>query len=299
MIVRSTHRASFRVWLWAAVLTSAPVSASAEPDAKPAIAPKPAALDCSRAGKRKVRAAAEKAVRAKAYKNAIALLEPFASGCPDSGDAAVESAWLAGDLAVAYQRDGQALACKRLMERLVFPKSDAAQQGDAKLMSALQFNLDQCQKAFDAEYAALRAEACSIAPRDAIAAASIPEPLLPSGAQAACLALVPTDAPNKAGKHGKDGAEDVSCPALVLVTKAKSGAKSRRVLGTPFADQTFCCGLHRVEVGSKDGQALVRVSAGEWVRECQGGTATASLDGIFAWSTSALRLVLDASNMLW
>jgi hypothetical protein len=68
----------------------------------------PATQDCSKAAKRKARSAADKAVRAKDYAKAIALLEPFVHACSDVEDP-VGSAWLAGELAVAYEKNGTAL----------------------------------------------------------------------------------------------------------------------------------------------------------------------------------------------
>jgi len=69
-------------------------------------APKATKADCSKPAVRKARAEADKAVRAKEYPKAIALLEPVVRGC-ETEMSPTEHAWLAGDLAVAYDRNGQ------------------------------------------------------------------------------------------------------------------------------------------------------------------------------------------------
>jgi len=279
----------------AGVLLLGSGTAFADKPAKPA-APK---VDCSTNAKRKARGVADKAVKAKDYKLAIATLEPYASTCSTSGDEAIETAWLVGDLAVAYELNGDYVACKAAMEPLVFPKSDVSRSGSAKLASALQYNLDHCQKKFDAEYATLKSAPCPFAVDGSSGAATAPASLLPKGATAACVALVePVDKPAPT-KHDDDDLAPVSCPVVALVSKGAGAKLTRRVLGKAGDDETFCCGFNKISVGVKAGKTLVRVGADTWVRECHGGTATTSLDRIFELKDNALEVVVDASVVLW
>lgn len=267
----------------------------ADKDTKPT-APK---LDCSTAAKRKARGVADKAVKAKDYKLAIATLAPYASTCSSSGDEAIETAWLRGDLAVAYELSGDYVACKAMMEPLVFPKSDVSRNGSDKLTSALQYNLDQCEKKLDDEFAALRSDACPFKVDDSDGAVAAPGSLVPKGATAACVAFVSAEDKPAAKKPDDDDLRPVSCPAIALVSKGPGAKLTRRVLGKPSDDETFCCGFNRLAVGVKAGQSLIRVSADTWVRECHGGTATTSLDKIFELKNNTLSIVVDASNGLW
>ena len=255
-------------------------------------------VDCTMAAKRKARGVADKAVKAKDYKLAIATLAPYAATCSSSGDEAIETAWLIGDLAVAYELNGDYVACKAAVEPLVFPKSDVSRAGSDKLSSALQYNLDQCQKKLDDSYAALKSNSCPFAIDDSTVAAAVPASLVPKGATAACVALVGPD-DKRAGAKPDDDLPPVSCPVIALVAKGPGAKLTRRVLGKPSDDETFCCGFNKIAVGVKAGQSLIRVGADSWVRECHGGTATTSLDKIFELKNNALSVVVDASNVLW
>ena len=267
----------------------------ADKDAKPAD-PK---VDCTMAAKRKARGVADKAVKAKDYKLAIATLAPYAASCSSSGDEAIETAWLIGDLAVAYELNGDYVACKAAVEPLVFPKSDVARAGTEKLASALQYNLDHCEKKLDDSYALLKSNACPFEIDDSTVAAAVPASLVPKGATAACVALVSPDDKRGAAKPDDGDLPPVSCPVIALVAKGAGAKLTRRVLGKPSDDETFCCGFNKIAVGVKAGQSLIRVGADSWVRECHGGTATTSLDKIFELKNNALSIVIDASNILW
>jgi len=262
--------------------------------------------ECSKASMRKARAAADKSARAKDYAKAIATLEAARKACDGASPDAVEEAWLVGDLAVAYWKSGNLLACRQLMEEETFPKSDASRAGNDKLMGALEYNLEQCEKAFDAQYAALKSDACPLTIDDAAAAAALPASLFPKGATAACVAIVPDPtppaAPAAAAGDDVDADSDVSCPRLAVVSKGKGGKIDRKLLGagdSNLVDFNFCCGLNTIAVGIQNGKALIRVGADTWVRECHGGTATTSLDAIFEWKGNALTTVVDASTIVW
>src|ERR1043165_533897 len=149
-------------------------------DAAPKAAAKPV-TSCSRAAIRKARGDAEKAVRAKDYAKAIAMLEPLLA---EGGDqqSITDHAWLAGDLAAAYERNGQYLECARLMAPLTHPKSGLQDAGSDKLNKAIEFNLDRCSKAIDTKYAAIKPGGCALTIDHAIASAAAPPALVPKGA---------------------------------------------------------------------------------------------------------------------
>jgi hypothetical protein len=293
------HRTMTALAAFALVAAAGPARAD-----KGGKADKGKAQSCTKTAMRKARGVADKAMKAKVYKKAIAALEPFRS-CDDTKDP-VESAWLAGDLAVAYWKDGQLVECRHLMEPLVYPKSDIARNGNDKIMNALQYNLDQCEKEFDAQYSALKSDACALTIDDAVTAVALPAALAPKGAAAACLALVPGTPAGGANANPKDdddsGLPEVVCPRLAVISKGKGAKLDRQLLGgadDQLAEQDFCCGLNRLAVGVKDGKTLIRIGANEWTRECHGGTATMSLDSIIEWKGTTLTGVVDASNLLW
>lgn len=256
-------------------------------------------VDCTTTAKRKARGIADKAVKAKDYKLAIATLEPYSQSCSASGDEATETAWLVGDLSVAYLLAADYIRCKGVLEPLIYPKSDVSRSGSDKLTSALQFNFDQCEKKFDAQYTALKSDKCPFTIDSANGSALAPASLVPRGATAACVALVSSDDKPAPKKADDDDLAPVSCPAVALVSKGAGGKLTKRVLGKLDGDDTFCCGYNKIAVGIKDGQSLIRVGADTWVRECHGGTATTSLDTIYELKNNALEVIVDASNVLW
>jgi hypothetical protein len=246
------------------------------------------AADCGKAALRKLRASAEQAVQAKDYKTAIRILEPSSAAC--AGTAPVERAWLAADLAAAYDKTGQYVACQRLMAPLSHPSSDVSDARDAKLTKAIAYNLERCSKALDAQYAALKPGGCTLTIAHAIASAAVPAALVPKGATAACVALVP----GTRAKTAEDG--DVTCPRVALIWKA---AKLERQDLTSsgdhdaLGDDSVCCNLSAIAAGTVDNKALLRVHGHG--RDCSGGTADAATDMIYEWKGQALTLVLDAS----
>jgi hypothetical protein len=256
-------------------------------------ADKPKPRDCSKAAMRKVRGDADKAVRAKDYAKAIALLEPVAHDCSDGRDP-VASAWLASDLAVAYEKNGQFLECARLMAPLSHPRSGLQESANDKLVKAIEFNLDHCSKAFDAKYAAIKSGGCSLTIEHAIATAAAPEAVVPKGAAAACVALVP-------GKRGPKAADedpevrDVVCPRVALVWKTTKGLERQELAGGDgvLGDDGVCCNLSSIAAGAMDGKILVRVRGQG--RDCSGGTADSASDAFYEWKGRALTSTLDAS----
>jgi hypothetical protein len=242
--------------------------------------------DCSKAAMRKARNAADKAMRAKDYKTAIAALAPLQAACDDTRDI-VESAYLAGDLAVAYEKDGQPLECEKLMAPWSHPTSGLQDAGNDKLVAAIEYNLEHCAKDLDAQYAAVKRDACALTIDGAVAAAALPPALAPKGATAACIALVP-------GAKGNAGDDDVACPEVAVVSKGKGAKLTRRALGGDTGlEPSFCCNLSSIAVGAMGGKTLVRMK-GEG-RECSGGTGDEASDYIFEWKGGALAIVVDAS----
>lgn len=256
-------------------------------------ADKPKARDCSKAAIRKARGDADKAMRAKDYARAIALLEPFARDCSD-GRELVASAWLASDLAVAYEKNGQFLECARLMAPLSHPRSGLQESGNDTIVNAIEFNLDHCSKAFDAKYAALKSGGCSLTIDDAIAIAAAPAAVVPKGAAVACVALVPGKrGPKSAGEDPE--VRDVVCPRVALVWKTAKGLERQELTGGGgvLGDDGVCCNLSSIAAGTMDGKTLVRVRGQG--RECSGGTADIASDAFYEWKGRALTSTLDAS----
>lgn len=259
--------------------------------------PKP--FDCSKTAKRKARAAADHAVTAKDYPKAIALLEPFRSACGDVQDP-VESAWLIGELAVAYEKNGQPLECVRLMAPLAYPKSELMETGNEKLIKALEYNQDHCSKAFDAQYAAIKAGGCTLTIDQAIATAAVPAALVPKGAKAACVALVPGKRPATAAKPGDDGPteDDVVCPKVALVWKSAKSALELQELtasgnNNALGDDSMCCNLSAIAAGTMTGKTMIRLRGQG--RICGGGTSDSATDVFYEWTGTALSSTIDAS----
>jgi len=252
----------------------------------------PARRDCSKAAMRKARGAADKAVQAKDIKAAIALLEPFVRECADAKDP-VARGWLAADLAVAYEKNGQALECQRLMAPLSHPKSGLQEAGNDKLVKAIQYNLDRCSKALDAQYAALKPGGCTLTIDHVISAAAAPASVVPKGATAACVALVEGTRP--AGASAEDS-DDVVCPRVALVWKGARPALERSELtskGGALGDDSVCCNLSSIAAGTLDGKTLVRVRGQG--RDCSGGTADTASDVVYEWKGTALTKTVDVS----
>ena len=234
------------------------------------------APDCSKAALRKARAAADKSMRAKDYKAAIATLLPVSQACGGDADK-IEQAWLDGDLAVAYEKDGQPLECEKLMAPWSHPSSGLQDGGNDKLAAAIDYNLDHCAKDFDAQYTALKADACALTIAGASASVAAPLALAPKGATAACVALVPGD----------------TCPDVALYWKKGAKVSHSVIDNDATHDPSFCCNLSAIAIGSLNGKTLVRVKGGG--RECSGATADVDNDFILEWKGKTLDTVLDAS----
>jgi len=247
----------------------------------------PTPADCTKAALRKARAAAAAAARAHDAKGAIAILEPVLRGCGDARDA-TERGWLASDLAAVYADDGQPLRCVQLMAPLSHPKSDVHDAGSDKLVKAIDYNLDRCAKALDGQYAAIKSGGCAFKVDGAIAAAAVPPALVPKGATAACVALVRGRRPAMAD------ADDVVCPKVALVW---SGGKTDLAAdASPLTDDSVCCNLSSIAVGTMAGKTLVRVRGNG--RDCAGGTADTATDVFYDWTGPALTTAVDASVAL-
>ena len=266
-------------------------------------ADKAKARDCSKAATRKVRADADKAVRAKDYPGAIALLEPFLRDCSGGqgqgqgqGQGMTDRAWLASDLAVAYEKNGQYVECERVLAPLSHPKSGLQESASDKLVKAIDHNLDRCSKALDARYAALKAGGCTLTIDHAIATAAAPAALVPKGATAACVALVRGKASPKAPDDDPES-RDVVCPAVALIWKGAKPALERQELASggsgPLGDDSVCCNLSSIAAGTMAGKTLVRLRGQG--RDCSGGTADTASDVFYEWNGTTLSSTLDAS----
>jgi hypothetical protein len=244
---------------------------------------------------RKVRAEADKAATAKDYVRAIGLLEPFLHDCHDA-KGLTDRAWLASDLAVSYDRNGQYVECQRILAPLSHPSSGLAESGSDKLVKAIEHNLDHCSKALDAKYAAIKPGGCTLTIDKAIATAAAPPAVVPKGATAACVALVRGKRPPKAAGDDPDS-QDVVCPVVALIWKGAKPALERQELtasGTgALGEDSVCCNLSSIAAGTLDGKTLVRVRGQG--RDCNGGTADSAADTFYDWTGASLRSALDAS----
>ena len=251
--------------------------------------------DCTR----RLRAEADKAVRAKDYATAIELLEPVADAIREGSfrTVTVDGGWLLSDLAFAYQRNHQYVECIHLIGSL----SLEGDQGTDRLLKAIGYNLDGCNKKLDAEYA-IKSAHCRIPIEGAIATAAAPRAMAPEGATAACVALIP-------GKRPPDASKDeyvLVCPVVALVWKGAKGAVERKELPTrsdpaesaPFPDpldeEDFCTGLTSIAVGAMDDKRFVRVS-GAPDEHCQGRQCLhiGSVDMFYEWNGKLLVPALD------
>jgi hypothetical protein len=250
---------------------------------------------------RRARSQADKAVRAKDYPAAIALLEPLVEHIEEGsfGTVTVDGAWLLNDLAFAYQRNHQYVECIQLVGT-VSVAGDRAE----KVLKAIDHNLDGCNKRLDAEYA-IQSGRCRISIDGAISTAALPSALAPRGAVAACVALVP-------GKRPPDTAPDedpLVCPVVALVWKGAKGAierkelraadrdASRQLYPDPLKDEDFCLGSSSIVVGTRDEKNFVRV-IGEPGKNCQGRQCShiSSVDMFYEWNDDVLTPSLDITH---
>lgn len=250
--------------------------------------------DCAKPAIQKARRDADKAVAARDYARAIALLEPLVKDC--RAGVPSDRAWLASDLAVAYEKAGQLVECQRLMAPLSHPSSGLRDAGGDKLARAIEHNLDRCSKALDAKYVAIKRGGCALTVDHAIAAAAAPPAMVPRGASAACVALVP-GVPAPRGPDDDPEVRDVVCPVVALFWKGARPTLERQALSPggsgPLGDDSVCCNLSAIAAGAIDGKTLVRVRGQG--RDCSGGTADTASDMFYEWSGTALRPSLDAS----
>lgn len=231
--------------------------------------------DCSKATIRKQRAAADKAIAAKDPAKAIAILEPMVRDCEIAKDG--ERAWLSSDLAAAYDKAGRPLDCARLVAPLTHPSEHLS----AKVVKALDYNLQRCGKAIDAKFAALKTATCPAPPAGAIASTTVPASL--NKKPGTCLALLPGTAAPK----GPDDDPDIPNVACPIATALVPGAKPQALTGDgALRDESVCCNLDSIAVGAIDGKTLVRVRGHG--RDCQGGTADQDTDMIYEWTGAAL-----------
>lgn len=249
--------------------------------------------DCSKQAIHKVRAEADKVIAAKDYPKAISLLEPLLRDCGESQSLA-DRAWIASDLAVVYQRNGQYVECERLMAPLSHPRSGLREAGDRRLVKAVEFNLDYCSKALDAKFAAIKPGGCGLTVDQAIATASAPPALVPRGATAACVALVPGK-PRPKTDDGDPEIRDVVCPVVAVVWKGGKALERKELPASAGAlgDENGCCNLSAIAAGTLGGKTLIRVR-GQGLA-CGGGNSDTASDAIYEWAGGALTLSLDAS----
>ncbi len=254
------------------------------------------AHDCSKAAARKLRKDADQAAGGKDYAKAIALLEPFLRDCADDTDP-IDRGWVASDLAVDYEKNGQFVECQRLLGPLSSPRSAVHEAGDDKLIRAIEHNLDRCSKGLDARYAAVKTGGCTLPLSRAIATAAAPAALVPKGASAACVVLV-KGKPAAKGSDDDPESRDVVCPRVVLAWKgAKAGLDYQDLSGSDpggaLGDDSVCCNLTSIAAGTVGSKTLVRLRGHG--RDCNGGTADSASDAFYEWNGKGLSPAFDAS----
>lgn len=241
----------------------------------------PSRRDCSDAGLRRARAAANRLARQKEYGRAAGILEPLLR-CPTPsawGTLTEEAGWLRSDLAFAYAHMQDYEACLQVMSGVgVFVEDE---RNSERLGKAMEHNGERCERGLQRRYA-LAASGCAIAVDDAIAIAPAPRELLPPGTRAACVALLPAVA-------------DPGCPTVALVWRGAGRVVERRPLPADgdgvLSDPDRCRGLSAIAAGALDGKAVVRVQG-----DCASCKHTSGIDVFYTWSGTALGPTLDLSN---
>lgn len=236
-----------------------------------------------------MRADAEASLREKDYPSAIGLLERLSQECSPElqslhGTATVNLGWVFSDLAVAYEHNGQYVECLKALAGLGIWMDAGA---DA-LIKALDYNRRRCSKEIDAQYA-IKTGGCTLSIPQAIATVAAPRTLVPSGASAACLALVPGHRP----PNVPDGAL-VVCPVVAVVWNRGGRAIERKELaveGSVALDNEYLCGdLSSIAIGTIAGKDLVRV------RGTTGSKGLESLDVFYEWNGKLLTPLVDLSE---
>ena len=207
-------------------------------------------------------------------------------GSPAYWDAQAQNALRSAE---RLESDGDYLEC----ERELAPETWWLSRLSDELGDAVQRKLESCSEAAHKRYAAIKPTTCRLEISDAIASAAAPRAMVPKGAGAACLALVPDthptpQPPDPVFRH-------VVCPRVALVWRV--GAKLERrelaVNGGALADDDLCCNLESIGSGADSGSTLVRVGGAG--HPCHGGTAYEATDVIYTWTGKALASPLDLS----
>jgi hypothetical protein len=189
-----------------------------------------------------------------------------------------------------YESEGEYLEC----ERVLAPESWSLSRLSDDLGEAVRLKLERCTEAADKRYAAIKASRCPLKISDAIASTAAPRAMLPRGAGAACLALVPGMHP-RSRSPDDSVLRDVVCPRVALVWRVGAKLERRQLAldGGALDDDDLCCNLESIEAGVDSGQTLVRVAGAG--HPCHGGTAYEATNVIYAWTGKALASPLDLS----
>jgi hypothetical protein len=151
---------------------------------------------------------------------------------------------------------------------------------------------DRCRVAAEQPYKQIKSGACRLKVPGAISTTAAPRALIPRGAKAACVALVPGSPGVKTTSPDYD--VETVCPRLELVWS--TGKRRHRALAFdsgPLANPAWCCNLGSIAAGTLDGQTVIRIS-GEG-HPCGGGTAYEATDAVYLWNGTALASPIDLS----
>jgi len=147
----------------------------------------------------------------------------------------------------------------------------------------------RCDDQLEKPYETIKASDCPFEVEDAIAATAAPPRLVPKGAKAACLVLVPFSSKTQSPDERATG-----CPWIALVWL--SGGLHRRELpfdGGPLGDDGICCNLESIEAGILDGKTLIRVDGAG--HTCGGGRGVEDTRALYEWNGKSLVSPIDIS----
>jgi hypothetical protein len=244
---------------------------------------------CAKADIRSARANAEASFREKDYASAIRSLEQLSQECSTEllslhGTTTIDFGSVFSDLAAAYEHNGQYVECMKALAGLGVQMDPGADS----LIKALDYNRKRCSKGIDVQYA-IKTGGCTLSIPQAITTVAAPRALVPSGASAACLALVPGQRP----PNVPDGAV-VVCPVVALVWNGAKRAVERKELaveGLAALDNEYWCGdLSSIAVGTMAGKDLVRV------RGTTGAKGREWIDVFYEWNGKLLTPAVDLSE---
>jgi hypothetical protein len=241
-----------------------------------------AAADCSHAGIQRARSAADKKMKQKDYKGAVETLKGVKEECTpepvevDDGKPPAQETmdfyWLRSDLSDALLHAGAPVECMRLLAPLDTPRRPYGLElyglGDSKVASAIRYNFQMCQQAHEKRFAGLSADGCI---------------------DSFCVVFDKATASIRDDDQKEEPDVGKVCPQLHL----RSGKKKTflKVKDGPLVDPSLCCNIDGFTAGKLNGRMVMRFGGGG--HPCDGGTANGSVDALYEWTGSELKLLED------